>query len=96
MDELPNLWSVVAGDLRLVGPRPEAPEVLPYYTPAEMYKFACKPGITGLAQISGRGLLNWGETLALDLLYVRTRSIALDVKIIFLTVKRVLARHGAF
>ncbi len=96
LDELPNLWSVIVGDMSLVGPRPEAPEVLQYYSPEEMTKFTLKPGITGLAQISGRGLLNWGETLALDLEYVRTRSIALDLKIILLTVKRVLTRHGAF
>ena len=84
LDEIPNLWSVVVGDMSLVGPRPEAPEVLQYYTPEEMTKFTCKPGITGLAQISGRGLLNWGETLALDLQYVRNRSVALDLKIILL------------
>jgi lipopolysaccharide/colanic/teichoic acid biosynthesis glycosyltransferase len=96
LDELPNLWSVVIGEMSLVGPRPEAPEVLQYYTPEEMIKFTFRPGITGLAQISGRGLLNWGETLALDLEYVRTRSVALDLKIILLTIWRVLARHGAF
>lgn len=96
VDELPNLWSVIAGNLRLVGPRPEAPEVLQYYTPDEMYKFAYKPGITGLAQINGRGLLNWGETLAWDLEYVRTRSVALDLKILFMTLVRVTTRHGAF
>ena len=96
VDELPNLWSVLTGDLRLVGPRPEAPEVLQYYTPEDMYKFACKPGISGLAQISGRGLLNWDETLAFDLRYVRTRSAGLDLKIIFMTLKRVITRHGAF
>ncbi len=96
LDELPNLWSVVIGDMSLVGPRPEAPEVLQYYTPEEMRKFTLKPGITGLAQTSGRGLLNWGETLALDLEYVRTRSVTLDLKIILLTIRRVLTRHGAF
>jgi lipopolysaccharide/colanic/teichoic acid biosynthesis glycosyltransferase len=96
LDELPNLWSVVTGDMSLVGPRPEAPEVLQYYTPEEMTKFTLRPGITGLAQASGRGLLNWGETLALDLQYVRTRSAGLDLKIILLTIKRVITRHGAF
>lgn len=96
VDELPNLWSVLIGDMRLVGPRPEAPEVLQYYTPEEMYKFTCKPGITGLAQINGRGLLNWGETLAWDLIYVRTRSVALDLKIILVTLKHVVSRRGAF
>jgi len=96
VDELPNLWSVLVGHMRLVGPRPEAPEVLQYYTPEEMYKFACKPGITGLAQINGRGLLNWGETLAWDLKYVRERSVWLDLKIILITLKYVVARRGAF
>jgi lipopolysaccharide/colanic/teichoic acid biosynthesis glycosyltransferase len=96
VDELPNLWCVLTGQMRLVGPRPEAPEVLQYYTPEEMYKFACKPGITGLAQVNGRGLLNWGETLAWDLQYVRTRSVCLDLKIIAVTLKHVIARHGAF
>ena len=96
VDELPNLWCVLAGQIRLVGPRPEAPEVLPYYTPEEMYKFACKPGITGLAQINGRGLLNWGETLAWDLQYIRTRSVWLDLRIIAVTLKHVITRHGAF
>jgi lipopolysaccharide/colanic/teichoic acid biosynthesis glycosyltransferase len=96
IDELPNFWSVLVGDMRLVGPRPEAPEVLRYYSPEEMYKFVCKPGITGLAQINGRGFLNWGETLAWDLEYVRTRGHVLDLKILLLTLKRVIARDGAF
>jgi lipopolysaccharide/colanic/teichoic acid biosynthesis glycosyltransferase len=96
IDELPNLWCVLTGQIRLVGPRPEAPEVLQYYTPEEMYKFAIKPGITGLAQINGRGLLDWGETLAWDLEYVRTRSVWLDLKIIAITLKHVVSRHGAF
>jgi len=69
---------------------------LRYYTSEEMYKFSCKPGITGLAQINGRGLLNWGKTLEWDLRYVRSRSVWLDLKIIFVTLKYVVARHGAF
>jgi lipopolysaccharide/colanic/teichoic acid biosynthesis glycosyltransferase len=96
VDELPNLWSVLMGDMRLVGPRPEAPEVLRYYSPEEMYKFTCKPGITGLAQINGRGLLNFGQVIDWDLRYVRGRSVWLDLKIIFVTLKYVVARHGAF
>src|SRR5262249_5322516 len=63
VDELPNLWCVLVGDMGLVGPRPELPEIPQNYTPDQMYKFTCRPGITGLAQINGRGLLNWGETL---------------------------------
>ena len=96
IDELPNLWCVLVGHMRLVGPRPEAPEVLEYYTPEEMYKFACKPGITGLAQIHGRGLLNWGETLAWDLKYIATRSVWMDLKILAVTFKQVITCHGAF
>jgi lipopolysaccharide/colanic/teichoic acid biosynthesis glycosyltransferase len=96
VDELPNLWCVLTGDMRLVGPRAEAPGVLRYYTADEMYKFACKPGVTGLAQINGRGLLNWGETLAWDLKYVRTRTVWLDLKIILATLKCVTLRWGAF
>lgn len=95
VDELPNLWSVVVGDMRIVGPRPEAPEVLKYHTPEEMIRFTCKPGITGLAQINGRKLLTWGETIALDLEYVRTRSVALDLKIILLTIKHLVTARGA-
>jgi lipopolysaccharide/colanic/teichoic acid biosynthesis glycosyltransferase len=71
---LQNLWCVLTGQIRLVGPRPVPPEVLQHYTPDEMYKFARKPDITGLAQVNGHGLLNWGETLASALQYVRTRS----------------------
>ena len=96
VDELPNLWSVLIGDMRLVGPRPEHPDVLRYYTAEEMLKFTCKPGITGLAQISGRSLLNWGETLSLDLQYVRTRKVLSDLRIILRTIKEVVVRHGAF
>jgi lipopolysaccharide/colanic/teichoic acid biosynthesis glycosyltransferase len=96
VDELPNLWCVLAGHMRLVGPRPEAPEVLRYYTPEEMYKFACKPGVTGLAQINGRGLLKFGETIKWDLRYIRTRTVWLDLKIILTTIKYVIMRHGAF
>jgi lipopolysaccharide/colanic/teichoic acid biosynthesis glycosyltransferase len=96
LDELPNLWCVLRGDMRLVGPRPEAPQVLRYYTPEEMYKFACKPGITGLAQINGRGLLNWGQILSWDIKYIRERTVWLDLKIMLLTIKYVATRRGAF
>ncbi len=96
IDELPNLWCVLTGEMRLVGPRPEHPNLLPYYNADEMYKFAVKPGITGLAQINGRGLLTFGETIAWDLEYVRTRSVWLDIKILFKTAWCVLIRRGAF
>lgn len=96
LDELPNLWNVLLGHMRLVGPRAEAPEVLRYYAAHEMYKFACKPGVTGLAQIHGRGLLNWGETLKWDLEYVSTQNVWIDLKIILITLKCVVLRRGAF
>ena len=96
LDELPNLWCVLMGTMRLVGPRPETPELLQNYSADEMYKFAVKPGVTGLAQINGRGLLSWGETLDWDLQYVRTRTVALDLKILFLTIWYVVVRRGAF
>jgi lipopolysaccharide/colanic/teichoic acid biosynthesis glycosyltransferase len=81
--------------MRLVGPSPKALEVLQDHTPEETIRFTCKPGTTGLGQISGRKLLSWGETVALDLEYVRTRTIALDLKFILLTIKRVITAHGA-
>ena len=96
IDELPNLWSVLVGHMRLVGPRPEAPEVLQYYRREEMYKFSCKPGMTGLAQVNGRKLLNWGETIAWDMKYVRSRSVGLDLRILLATLKHLVTRHGAW
>jgi lipopolysaccharide/colanic/teichoic acid biosynthesis glycosyltransferase len=96
IDELPNFWSVLVGDMRLVGPRPEIPQLLCYYAPEEMYKFSIKPGITGLAQINGRGNLNLGDTIGWDLQYVRTRNVWLDVRVVFKTLWLVLARRGAF
>ncbi len=97
LDELPNFWNVVTGDMALVGPRPEIPEMLRYYdTPEKMKKFAVRPGITGLAQISGRGRLTFHQTLDYDLEYVRTRTVWLDLKIMFLTFYRILTRDGAF
>jgi len=96
LDELPNLWCVLLGHMRLVGPRPEAPEFVQHYAPEEMYKFAVRPGITGLFQTNGRGLLTWGEQLYWDLQYIRTRSVGLDLKIILLTLKQVILRRGAF
>jgi len=97
LDEFPNFWNVVTGDMALVGPRPEIPEMLRYYdTPEKMQKFAVRPGITGLAQISGRGRLTFHQTLEYDLEYVRTRTVWLDLKIMFLTFYRILTRDGAF
>ncbi len=96
LDELPNFWNVLTGDMALVGPRPELPEILPNYTPEQMRKFTVKPGVTGLAQINGRGFLSYQDTIGWDLKYVETRSIALDLKILVKTVVLVFTRHGAF
>lgn len=96
VDEFPNFWHVVTGEVALVGPRPENPVYLPYYSPDEMRKFTVRPGITGLAQINGRGNLNIAQTLYWDLKYVAERSVWLDLKIIALTLWLVLTRRGAF
>jgi lipopolysaccharide/colanic/teichoic acid biosynthesis glycosyltransferase len=96
LDELPNFWNVLKGDMALVGPRPEIPEMLPYYTGELRLKFRVRPGITGLSQISGRGRLRFYETAQLDLEYVKNRSLWLDTQIIMLTIYRILVRDGAF
>lgn len=96
VDELPNLWSVVCGHIGLVGPRPEGPMFLPYYSAQEMQKFTVRPGITGLAVVKGRGNLSIGGQIDWDLAYVRQRSVALDLKTIFVTAWLVLTRRGAF
>jgi len=82
LDELPNLLCVLRGDMSLVGPRPEIPEMLPYYEPHQYCKFAVKPGVTGLAQVSGRNILKFVETNAFDFDYVQRRSLRLDLEIL--------------
>jgi lipopolysaccharide/colanic/teichoic acid biosynthesis glycosyltransferase len=96
LDELPNFWNVITGKVALVGPRPETANFLAYYSAEEMLKFTVRPGITGLAQISGRSNLTIGEVLAWDLRYVRERSISLDFRVIFVTAWLVLIQRGAF
>lgn len=96
LDELPNFWHVLTGEMALVGPRPEIPEMLPYYNGEELLKFTVRPGITGLAQVSGRGLLSFRDTVDLDVEYVRNRTAWGDLKIIALTIHRIVWRHGAF
>lgn len=96
LDELPNFWNVLMGDMALVGPRPEIPEMLRYYTGDMRLKFTVRPGITGLAQISGRGRLNFHDTVELDCEYVRNRSFRKDAFIFFKTVQMIVIRDGAF
>ena len=95
-DELPNFWNCLIGEMALVGPRPEIPEMLPYYKGEMLRKFTVRPGITGLAQISGRGRLGFYETVALDVYYVKNKSFWLDLKIILKTLYLVVTRDGAF
>ncbi len=82
---MPNFWNVVTGQIGLVGPRPENPVYLPYYSAEEMKKFMVRPGITGLAVINGRGELCIGGQLDWDLTYVREHSVMLDIKTLFVT-----------
>lgn len=94
LDELPTLWNVLKGDMRLVGPRPLLPEYLPLYTPEQMRRHEVKPGITGWAQVNGRNAISWEEKFRLDVWYVDNRSLWLDLRILWTTVWHVLARRG--
>jgi lipopolysaccharide/colanic/teichoic acid biosynthesis glycosyltransferase len=94
MDELPELWNVLRGDMSLVGPRPLLMEYLPLYTPEQARRNEVRPGITGWAQVNGRNALSWEDKFKLDVWYVDNQSLWLDLKILFLTVKKVLVREG--
>ncbi|MFL1584976.1 sugar transferase [Stutzerimonas stutzeri] len=94
LDELPELWNVLKGDMSLVGPRPLLMEYLPLYCQAQYRRHEVRPGVTGWAQVNGRNALSWEDKFRLDVWYVDNRSFWLDCKILFLTVKKVLARDG--
>ncbi|RID99986.1 sugar transferase [Simplicispira hankyongi] len=94
LDELPELWNVLKGDMSLVGPRPLLVEYLPLYSPEQARRHEVRPGITGWAQVNGRNALGWEEKFALDVWYVDHRSLWLDIKILWLTVRKVLVRDG--
>lgn len=94
LDELPELWNVLRGDMSLVGPRPLLMEYLPLYTPEQFRRHEVRPGVTGWAQINGRNALSWPEKFKLDVWYVDNQSFWLDMKIIFRTVKKVIIRDG--
>jgi len=94
LDELPTLWNVLKGDMALVGPRPLLPEYLPLYTPEQMRRHEVKPGITGWAQVNGRNAIGWEERFRLDVWYVDNRTAWLDLKILWLTLWKVLRREG--
>ncbi|MEA5669842.1 sugar transferase [Pseudomonas sp. MH2] len=94
LDELPELWNVLKGDMSIVGPRPLLMEYLPLYSPEQYRRHAVRPGVTGWAQINGRNALGWEEKFKLDTWYVDNRSFWLDLKIIFMTVLKVVRRDG--
>lgn len=96
LDELPNFWNVLTGDMALVGPRPEIPEMMPYYRDEMLLKFSVRPGVTGPAQVSGRGRLTFYDTVRHDLDYVAHRSFKRDLSIIFTTIRKVARQDGAF
>ena len=94
LDELPGLWSVLKGDMSLVGPRPLLVEYLPLYSENQSRRHEVKPGITGWAQVNGRNAISWEQKFQYDVWYVDHQSLWLDIKIIWLTVKKVLVRDG--
>jgi lipopolysaccharide/colanic/teichoic acid biosynthesis glycosyltransferase len=94
LDELPQLWNVLRGDMSLVGPRPLLPQYLDRYTPEQARRHEVKPGLTGWAQVCGRNGLSWDERLSLDVWYVDHRSMALDLRILARTLPAVTSRRG--
>ncbi|MGP4953541.1 sugar transferase, partial [Psychrobacter sp. T6-1] len=94
LDELPELWNVIKGDMSLVGPRPLLMEYIPLYNDEQLRRHHVRPGITGYAQINGRNAISWDEKFALDIWYVDNRSFWLDMKILFKTVKKVILKDG--
>lgn len=94
LDELPQLINVLKGDMALIGPRPLLPEYLPLYSPEQARRHEVRPGITGWAQVNGRNSISWTKKFELDVWYVDHCSFLLDLKIVFLTVKKVFVREG--
>ncbi len=94
LDELPELWNVLKGDMSLVGPRPLLMEYLPLYNSEQYRRHEVRPGVTGWAQVNGRNAISWEEKFKLDVWYVNNQSFWLDIKILWLTVKKVLVRDG--
>ena len=94
LDELPSFWTVLKGEMSVVGPRPLLVEYLPLYSTKQARRHEVKPGITGWAQVNGRNAISWDEKFDLDVWYVENQSIWLDIKILFLTIKKVIVRDG--
>lgn len=94
LDELPGLWNVLRGEMSLVGPRPLIYDYITLYSPEQARRHEVRPGITGWAQVNGRNAINWEAKFALDVWYVDNRGFWLDMKILLLTVQRIVLRHG--
>ena len=94
LDELPGLWNVLKGDMSLVGPRPLLVEYLPLYSEKQSRRHEVRPGITGWAQVNGRNAISWDEKFDLDIWYIDNQSIWLDIKILWMTVRKVIVRDG--
>ena len=94
IDELPQLFNVLKGDMSFIGPRPLLVEYLPLYSPRQASRHSVRPGITGLAQVNGRNDISWAAKLEYDALYARNLSFLLDIKIALLTIKKVLKKEG--
>ena len=94
LDELPELWNVIKGDMSLVGPRPLLMEYLPLYNEEQARRHNVRPGVTGWAQVNGRNAISWEEKFKLDTWYVDNQSLLLDLKIIFMTLKKVVVKEG--
>jgi len=94
LDELPELWNVLKGEMSLVGPRPLLMEYLPLYSPEQARRHEVRPGVTGWAQVNGRNAISWEEKFALDVWYVDNRTLVLDLKVIWLTIRKVIKRDG--
>ena len=94
LDELPELWNVLKGEMSLVGPRPLLMQYLPLYSKEQSRRHDVRPGVTGWAQINGRNAISWEEKFALDVWYVDNKTLWLDIKILFMTVKKVFVKEG--
>jgi lipopolysaccharide/colanic/teichoic acid biosynthesis glycosyltransferase len=94
LDELPELWNVLKGDMSLVGPRPLLMQYLPLYSQEQARRHEVRPGLTGWAQVNGRNALSWEQKFSLDVWYVDNRTFGMDVKILLLTVRKAIAREG--